>query len=294
MSQAKYYNNIKADFSNDRLGVFLNSITVVPHHFGHQYGSVENSTHGYRLIGDFEIIFFISGESYISVGDKKYLCKKDDFVFIPPFVRHSIDTTLEDPHDNYWIHFDIEPLSSRQKFIELFTGSGEYMTRINNYDILRYIYFNLEKEYESNVPGFLALFKASILYILVQVLKNIDTKHEIIDNVIAGLDLQLFANKILAYINENIDDIDSVKSVCQEYNISRTHINNIFMKTIGVSPGKMIRHIKLKKAENLLLTTDMSLDEISEILGFSSASHFSNAFKKNYCLSPNTYRKNIL
>ena len=294
MNRAKYNTTMQANINRDRLGVFLNSVTIIPHNFGHQYGSGEFSTYGYRLTGDFEIIFFIGGEGYITVGDNNYICKKGDFVFIPPFVRHSISTTWENPHDNYWIHFDINPLSLRQKFINLFTHSNKYLTRIKNYDSLISIYKSLETEYISGQQGFLALFKASILSILVQVLKNIEIDLSMLENEKTNSSLQLLADSILAYINENILEVHSVKSICNEFSISKTHLNNIFIKTIGVSPGKMIQYLKLKRAEHTLLTTAMNIEEVSDMLGYSSPSYFSNAFKKNYGLSPDIFRKTLL
>ncbi len=289
--RASYLNRMQEDFNSDRLGIFLNSVIVIPHGFGHQYGSGDFTTHGYRLTGDFEIIFFINGESRITVGSNKYLCKKGDFIFIPPFVRHSIDTTWENPHDNYWMHFDIDPLSSRQKFINLFTQSGDYRIKVRNHEILMYIYETLEAEYSSKKPGFLTLFKASVLYIIVQVLKNIEINMDMLENEKVNTNQQLLADRVLSYMDENISEVDSVKSVCGKFSISRTYLNNIFINTIGVPPGKMIQYIKIKKAEHVLLTTAMSIEEISDMLGYSSAAYFSNTFKKNYGVSPNIFRK---
>ena len=295
MKRAKYVGTLQANFSHDRLGIFLNSLTIIPHNFGHQYGSGEFSTYGYRLTGDFEIIFFIGGEGYITVGDNYYICKKGDFVFIPPFVRHSISTTWENPHDNYWIHFDINPLSLRQKFIDLFAhSSNKYLIRVKNYDALANIYKNLEAEYISGQQGFLALFRASILSILAQVLKNTDTDLNLLEHEKTNSNLRQLAESIIVYINENITETLTLKSLCKKFNISKTHLNNTFIKTVGVSPGKMIQHIRLKRAEHVLLTTTMNIDEVSDMLGYSSPSHFSNAFKKSYGLSPYMFRKALL
>jgi transcriptional regulator GlxA family with amidase domain len=45
------------------------------------------------------------------------------------------------------------------------------------------------------------------------------------------------------------------------------------------------------RAKNLLVTTDLSMDEIAERCGYSSANYFSLIFKKNVGLSPLNYRK---
>jgi len=282
------------ELSDDLLGRFLNSITFTPHGFGHQHSSGEFSTQGYRLIGDYEILFYAEGEGTVTVGEKTYTCRKGDFVFIPPFVKHSISTAGENAHDNYWIHFDMSPLSSSRKFISLFTPQNEYLISIKNYDKLLSVYMNLEEEYNKEEQGFTAFFRSSIIQILVYVLKNVDIDPSFLDRDAVPAHLRRFADRVIEYINDNISEIGSVRSLCTKFNISRTYLNNIFLETVGLPPSKMIQYLKLRNAENLLLTTSMSVNEISDALGYSSPSYFSNVFKKNYGCPPEKYRKEIL
>ncbi|MFQ9799752.1 MAG: helix-turn-helix domain-containing protein [Clostridia bacterium] len=51
--------------------------------------------------------------------------------------------------------------------------------------------------------------------------------------------------------------------------------------------------MKIKYAEQLLKTTSLSINEISDTLGFSSPYHFSNLFKSYYRLSPKHFRDSI-
>ena len=58
----------------------------------------------------------------------------------------------------------------------------------------------------------------------------------------------------------------------------------------------IVKRIKLEKAVQLLDTTDLNIQRISEISGYANKEHFMRQFKKEYGTSPSTYRKqkNIL
>jgi len=293
INRASYFSGKCIDLSGDLLGRFLNSITFTPHGFGHQHSSGDFSTQGYRLIGDYEILFYISGEGTVTVGEKTYTCRQGNFVFIPPFLKHSISTTWENPHDVYWIHFDITPLSLNRKFISLFTSQKEYLISVNNFDKLLSVYKSLEEEYNKGEHGLAAFFKSAIIQILVYVLKNIDTNQNFTVEDMVPANIQHVADRVIEYINSNISEIESVQSLCSKFKVSRTYLNNIFEETVGLPPGKMIQYLKLKNAESLLLTTSMSINEISDTLGYSSPSYFSNTFKKIYGCPPGKYRNDL-
>ena len=70
-----------------------------------------------RVIGDFEIIYFVGGIGHIVIEDTEYVCKKGDIILIRPYEEHSIQSSRTEPYDNYYVHFDISPAMYRQDFI---------------------------------------------------------------------------------------------------------------------------------------------------------------------------------
>ncbi|MBQ9116311.1 MAG: AraC family transcriptional regulator [Clostridia bacterium] len=64
----------------------------------------------------------------------------------------------------------------------------------------------------------------------------------------------------------------------------------LFKRLIGVSPKEYISEMRIKNAEELLLTTSMSIKEISASLGFSNQYYFSNFFKKKKGGYPEAFR----
>ena len=58
-----------------------------------------------------------------------------------------------------------------------------------------------------------------------------------------------------------------------------------------MTPGEFIKHIRLKEAANLLLTTSLHVTEIFYRTGFNNQSYFFREFRKRYECAPNEYRE---
>lgn len=95
----------------------------------------------------------------------------------------------------------------------------------------------------------------------------------------------LFA-EIKDYFHEENYKSGLVKESAEYFGISTRHISRIFKENIGVSPQQYIMTKRLLKAKYLLTDTDLSVSEIAYLSGFGSSSRFSDAFKKNYGVTP--------
>ena len=69
---------------------------------------------------------------------------------------------------------------------------------------------------------------------------------------------------------------------------------HIFKEVTGFSPIQYQNNLKIQEAKSLLLKTDVSVEYIADILGYSSIAHFSKQFKAHTNLSPLNYRKHHL
>ncbi len=93
------------------------------------------------------------------------------------------------------------------------------------------------------------------------------------------------------YINANIQNSISVKQLIDILGISQPYLFKIFKTRINKSPKQYIDGVKLRNAKSLLRETDLSISEISEILGYIDQSSFSKFFSEKAKMSPSKYRK---
>lgn len=82
-----------------------------------------------------------------------------------------------------------------------------------------------------------------------------------------------------------------VEEIADELQTSPAYLSTIFKRETDMTIHSFVIKEKLNVAENLLIYSDYSIEEIANYLAFSSQSHFGNLFKKQYHLTPNKYRQ---
>lgn len=93
----------------------------------------------------------------------------------------------------------------------------------------------------------------------------------------------------VSHINRNYSENLTLADYAALCNMSKHHFLRVFFQITGATPIEYRNNIRLEHAAELLLGDSRSVEEIGTLLGFSSASYFSSAFKKKYGLSPKQY-----
>ncbi|WP_164711928.1 YSIRK-targeted surface antigen transcriptional regulator [Staphylococcus debuckii] len=102
--------------------------------------------------------------------------------------------------------------------------------------------------------------------------------------------LSPFMTTILQYINNNLYQDISLASIAKEFNVSQTTLNLTFKNEIGITVKKYLTKSKMEDAKKLLFH-DLSISDISQMLGFADSSHFCKKFKKETGMTPTEYKR---
>lgn len=86
----------------------------------------------------------------------------------------------------------------------------------------------------------------------------------------------------------------NVDLLCQKLNYSRMQLTRLMKQYFNTTPHEYLLDYKLNYAENLLITSDIKIATISEILGYSSQSTFIKNFEEKYGMSPKKYREKLV
>lgn len=73
--------------------------------------------------------------------------------------------------------------------------------------------------------------------------------------------------------------------------VSEAALYLAFKKESNVTPNTLKNNLLLEKAKNILITTDKTIEEVSEVLGFSSDSYFRKKFKEYFKVTPKEMRR---
>lgn len=94
------------------------------------------------------------------------------------------------------------------------------------------------------------------------------------------------------YIRKHIDSV-TVQELADALGVQGRTLRNIFYSAADISPKNFITRIRMTTAGYMLTSTEATLEDISQRLGFSSQYHLSKNFKEHFGITPIKYRKLI-
>ena len=94
----------------------------------------------------------------------------------------------------------------------------------------------------------------------------------------------------ISYIRDNLHKKLNFLEIAQDHFLSYVQFSRRFQKATGTTPQEYVTGLRLKKAKQLLTESNLKIQNIAELCGFSNAYYFSNFFKKNCQMSPTEFR----
>lgn len=96
---------------------------------------------------------------------------------------------------------------------------------------------------------------------------------------------------ILSYIDENCDELENVKEIADYFHFSYGYIASLFKRFLNLTVGDYINYARIKKIEEDLITSDLTIEDIYTIHGFKNKKSFYREFKKYHNVTPGVYRE---
>lgn len=103
-----------------------------------------------------------------------------------------------------------------------------------------------------------------------------------------------FLSKVTELIEKNMDNSEFiVEDMVKEFAMSRTVFFKKLKALTGLSPVEFIRTMRIRRAAQLIETTDYNMTQISFMVGINGSRYFSRCFKQMYGLSPTEYKEKM-
>ena len=99
---------------------------------------------------------------------------------------------------------------------------------------------------------------------------------------------------ITRYMQEHMSEEVSLGVLAEEFHLSSQYISQLFKSEIGVNFLAYLTNIRMEKAKKLLLSTSLSIAEVSEQSGYGDYRVFTKVFKKSEGITPSQYRRDFL
>ncbi|WP_435136455.1 GlxA family transcriptional regulator [Pseudopelagicola sp. nBUS_19] len=91
---------------------------------------------------------------------------------------------------------------------------------------------------------------------------------------------------VIQKMEANIEEPISPSLLAQEVGLSTRQLERLFRRYLNRSPKRYYMELRLQKARNLLMQTDMSVINVALACGFASPSHFSKCYRAHYQTTP--------
>jgi transcriptional regulator GlxA family with amidase domain len=93
-------------------------------------------------------------------------------------------------------------------------------------------------------------------------------------------------SKVIQMMEQNIEEPISPSILAQQVGMSTRQLERLFRRYLNRSPKRYYMELRLQKARNLLMQTDMSVINVALACGFASPSHFSKCYRAHYETTP--------
>ncbi len=102
----------------------------------------------------------------------------------------------------------------------------------------------------------------------------------------------VFFKDLFAYLEQHfMESSICVEEICRRFGVSKSYFAHNFKKKNGMSFAAFIKLRRLEEAKRLLFATELSVDEIAQLVGYSSGRSLRQVFCQMECMSPGAYRE---
>ncbi len=272
--------------------------------------------HRMRRTESYIIYFVTNGKLTMKQNGKSLELDKGDIYIFDKNEMHAPDQATDCEY--FYIHYECEAEwfeCSKAEFLEVVENRNEKFSGYDVLDLERY------KHFEAYVPRCIHIDNIDIFKYLVDKFKklrliyggNNDIEHRLaisqgvaslflklesiaVNNYLVGvkgvyLHNTLAVKRISDFIETNFQKNFTSEDIEKQFSLSYDYANRIFKQQKGVSIISYRNKLRIEKAKVLLITTDKSMEEISDEVGFGDRYYFSKFFKKAVGVSPMCFKR---
>lgn len=230
------------------------------------------------------LIYCVEGSGWIEMNHVKTKVLPSEFIVIPANVPHKYGAQENDPWTIYWFHFKGEISAHIADLIQAKNRKTQPALAYNENRIKLFeeIYSNLEMGYSMDNLRYINMtfyhFLSSLLY---EDKFNYADKKKEDDLVTSSIEL----------MQKKIGSVLTLNELAAFAKLSVSHFSALFRAKTGYSPIEYFNHLKVQKACQYLLFSDMPVKEMAGLLGVDDQYYFSRMFSRLMGISPTQYRK---
>lgn len=249
---------------------------------------------------EYELHYVVKGDSTFVVDNNEYEVHEGEICWINPGVSRHVDTSPDEEHVHFIIHFDLRrrPVRSSSILIDaedvaqvvksltqkqVWIGSAK-----NRYKNLCTL---IRKELEEKKFGHMIVVRNMLCSFIVCCIQNLGVPYSSDSAYWSAQDSVM--HSIISFIRTHYAENITISSVASELKMSERHLTRLLRDKYGTTFNATLLSFRISHVQEYLSKTDMSLEQIAEATGFSSAQLMSANFKKTTGHTIKQYRDSL-
>lgn len=232
------------------------------------------------------ILLIIRSQGSFQIQNEHYRVLPGSALILSPGTPYSYCNPNGEYMDD-WLHFSVE---NTQDFSEFFPylnrpffigGTENYTTLIRQ--ILWDLLYSPQPYSSQNMD---ALFRILLNRLLMH--------HQGMDHSPAIIPYKSQLQTLRLELQNDFLNVPSISQCASTIGISESYFQHLYTESFGISFQKDVIAFRITYAKNLLLTTDLAVEQIAELCGYNNPVHFYRQFKKIAGITPAKFRKSSM
>ncbi|SFE53516.1 AraC family transcriptional regulator [Thermophagus xiamenensis] len=236
-----------------------------------------------RILSEYQINYITEGKGILETKSGKFHINSGTIMLIKPGMWHRYRPERKTGWTEHYI--GIEGDIVERLFKNPILNSKTPIIECGLKESFIDCYYKIFELAQKERPGFQLISSGIAIRLLGSLVSYVKNRH------FKGTALELAMENAKFIIRENVDKEINFKELASSLNLGYSYFRKMFKKHTGVSPGQYHLHLRLMRAKELLLSTDMSIKEVAYETGFESTHYFSRLYKNKMGVPPSEVRK---
>lgn len=237
-------------------------------------------------IDEYILIYCIDGAGWVGDFSHTNEIQKGDIIVINPHTPHTYGALNEMPWSILWVHFT----GKQADFLvnQFRSPTDCFITKIGYQPQLIDLFHTLISTFDTEVNLLMMLRSTTYLqHLLCEMITRESVSYKQNSHF---KDIR----QVIGFMKNNLSRKLTLEDLSEVAHLSKYHFLRKFKDYTSHTPLEYFNSLKIKKACELLETSDLNISEISEVLGFSTPYYFSECFKHLTGYAPTQYKSLIL
>lgn len=147
---------------------------------------------------------------------------------------------------------------------------------------------HMQKEYRKKEVGYQEIFRIGLVEILILIMRKVIAEDQILSNKVSYSEP---VEQAMEYLAHNYREQTVLGTFCEKYHYSRQYISRRFKQETGSTAMEYLHRVRMEKSCELLRGSRMSIQEISQAVGYEDVKFFRQVFQRFFQMAPVKYRK---